>query len=666
MEHSFLLTQRVLSRFSSFFFLALFFVVYNLELIGANAQTVSTRSNSANVLVPNRSDPSLSEGRPIDETEDEDSQQSAVGGVDSLLSAKAVQTSIEGAIAFLKKQQLESGAWKEYPSYEPGTTSLCALALLTAGLDKTDPTLEKTLAYLSRFTPERQNQTYSIALQTMVFCLADPEFYRENILANVVWLTERQMRTANEFSGGWSYVGDNPSFERADNSNSQFALLALYEAELVGIRVDERVWDFALDYWKRMQNDDGSWGYRSSTYNPEGYPSGYGTGSMTCAGIASLAICSGVRDRSRARIEGENAYCCQDVEDEIAERISRGLDWLGKHFSVRVNPGHKVGTDSYFFYYLYGLERAGRLTANRFIGRSDWYREGAEILLQRKGSLTNFWNAQRDLNGNNCISTAFALLFLSKGRWPLLVSKLERDDEDWNAHPNDIAHLTSRVEREWDVHLIWQTIDSKRSTLDDYLQTPILAISGTKSPLPRDPEERERLVQNLRGYLLQGGFIFAEAIDGDVSFETGFRELMRLVLEDEPDAELRLLEPDHPIWTMEKTVEPDLTRPLWGVDYGCRTSVVFAPAQHPQADENGNRPSVDDDRPSLSCLWEATKSLPRDDADLISEKMKREVEAAFAIGINICAYATNRRMKYKDEIAYDAGKEDASDQELFL
>ncbi len=608
----------------------------------------------------------LSEGRPIEEVENAASEDSPADKGEMLLSAEAVKQAIEGAISFIRQKQLNNGEWKEYPGYAPGTTALTTLALLTAGLDKDDPTVAKALEYLAGFNAIKQNQTYPISLQTMVFCLADPEKYRETIETNVAWLAERQMKTGNEHRGGWSYIGDNQDAERADNSNSQFALLALYEAEIAGVEVPEEIWDNAEEYWKRMQNNDGSWGYRSSKLNPEGFPSGYGTGSMTCAGIAAMAICSGVREFARAKVEGDKVRCCQDVEDEAALRISRGLNWLGKHFSVQTNPGHAVGQDTYLFYYLYGLERVGRLTANRFVGRSDWYREGAEVLLKRKGVLSQFWNAQKDLAGNNVVSTSFALLFLSKGRWPTLISKLKfGEDDDWNMHPNDLAHLTTRVEREWDTHLIWQTIDSTKATLDDLLQTPILSISGTVSPIPKDPGERERLVKNLHGYLEQGGFIFGEAIDGDVSFEEGFRELMTEVLA-EDDADFTLLEPTHPIWTAEKTIDPKFTRPVWGIDFGCRTSVVLVPAYRPSPDENGKAPSVNDDRPSLSCLWEAAKNrVSEAESASASTKVRNEMEAAFALGINICAYATDRRMRFKDEIAADVGEELQKGSDVF-
>ena len=69
----------------------------------------------------------------------------------------------------------------------------------------------------------------------------------------------------------------------ATTATAQFAVLALYDAQRVGAKVSRETWELAADYWRRTQNDDGSWGY---------VPGDTGTGSMTCAGIGGLAICS--------------------------------------------------------------------------------------------------------------------------------------------------------------------------------------------------------------------------------------------------------------------------------------------------------------------------------------------------------------------------------------
>ena len=73
-----------------------------------------------------------------------------------------------------------------------------------------------------------------------------------------------------------------------------------------------------------------------------------------------------------------NVVCCGELDDSNA--VDRGLLWLGKQFSVRKNPGER----SWLLYYLYGVERVGRLTGRRFIGRHDWYREGAELLVREQ------------------------------------------------------------------------------------------------------------------------------------------------------------------------------------------------------------------------------------------------------------------------------------------
>ena len=575
-------------------------------------------------------------------------------GEELFLTPRAVQESIDGAVEYLRKAQNENGSWDGYPSYEPGTSALVLLALLAAGLPKDDPTMVRGLEYLRMFPQSPQQcQTYPISLQTMVFCQADPERDRLYIERNVQWLISSQFRTNNAFQGGWSYTGEVPQSSRTDNSNSQFATLALYEAQRAGMIIAPEVWQLTEDYWARMQNDDGSWGYRASPGPETATGSGGGTGSMTCAGIAALAIVESFHSPDGARIKGEKIDCCLPVDSGQSDRIDRGLQWLAKHFSVQSNPGTAVGTDTYLFYYLYGLERAARLTSNRFIGSNDWYREGADYLLRRKGELLSYWKAGPDLQRLSVISTSFALLFLSKGRWPVLISKLKyvaaeaSPTAPWNRHPDDLTRLTEYAEQQWKRNMIWQVIDSANAVADDYLQTPVLYLCGQVSPLPKENEAKKRFTAEIREYLEQGGFILAEALDGDESFETGFRDLMRAVFPDEPEGGLALLPPEHPIWNLEKEIPPEKLRPILGVDFGCRTSVIFIPPFRAKA-EDGQAPSVEEDRPSLSCLWALAGNVYR--KSNYAPKVQAEIQAGLDLGLNILAYATGRDLKYKEEI----------------
>jgi len=139
------------------------------------------------------------------------------------LTAEQVRASIDGAVKFLLTEQNEaSGAWTDIPRYPGGVTALCTLSLLNAGVEPSDPRIQKALKFLRKIEP---TQTYSAALQTMVFCEAEPRSDLPLIQRNVNWLESIQQP-----GGQWSYAAP----PGGDNSNSQFAILALHEAERAG------------------------------------------------------------------------------------------------------------------------------------------------------------------------------------------------------------------------------------------------------------------------------------------------------------------------------------------------------------------------------------------------------------------------------------------------
>ena len=79
------------------------------------------------------------------------------------------------------------------------------------------------------------------------------------------------------------------------------------------------------------------------------------------------------------------------------------MAWLQANFSVTTNPGHPNG--SHHLYYLYGLERMGMLADRRFIGSHDWYKQGADLLLEKQ-TAAGAWG--------NHVPTSFAILFLKR------------------------------------------------------------------------------------------------------------------------------------------------------------------------------------------------------------------------------------------------------------
>jgi hypothetical protein len=515
------------------------------------------------------------------------------------LNPREVSEAIDRAVAYLKRVQAADGSWPDFAANEGGVTSLCSLALLSAGVPPEDESIQRALDSLSTIPPK---WTYATSLQTMVFCAAAPKRFAPQILKNVRWLEAIQIKQGPN-KGAWSYPR-----AQGDNSNSQFAMLALYEAARVGVPVDPKTWQAALRYWQQTQNANGSWGYQ---------PGQPGTGSMTCAGISAVVMAESQLAEGDATVENGHILCCG--QQPLDRSVERGLEWLAQNFSVHVNPGRG---DAWLFYYLYGVERVGRMTARRFIGDHDWFREGTEMLLRAQDKLSGFWRGVGHGESEKEIGTSFALLFLAKGRRPIVMSKIRHTEDDWNHHRNDAANLTSYVEKQWRRDLSWQVIESHVASVDDLLQSPVLYLNGSDPPKFSEGE-----VKNLRAYIDQGGFLFAVASCGGQNFDAGFRQLMKRVFP-EPEYELKLLPPDHPVWHAEQPVTPNELHPLYGINVGCRTSVIYCP----------------DD---LSCLWELAR--PGRESRLDAE-VRQQVRGGLAIGINVLAYATNREVKFKDEI----------------
>jgi hypothetical protein len=531
------------------------------------------------------------------------------------LTAEQVRTAIRQGTEYLLNEQSPRGTWDEMAQYPGGVSALCTLALLNAGVPPTDPKIEKSLAYLRGL---QLTKTYTVSLQTMALAAGSPRRDAVLIQRNVDWL-ERIQLTKGDRAGSWSY-GDELG---GDNSNSQFAVLALNEAERVGAKVKPQTWQMAADYWKRVQEPSGAWGYQP------GLP---GSGSMTCAGIGAWVICSGKVAPPAAKLEGGAVQCC--LPPGADDTLERAIVWMGRNFSVGRNPG--AGGVGWHLYYLYGLERVGRMTARRFIGDHDWYREGAELLVKEQDPFSHHWQGRGHAEDNPHIATALALLFLSKGRRPVLIAKLRHGpDLDWNNHSSDMANLVGLCEQQWGLDMTWQVIDPGQATVDDLLQAPVLFLSGSKDPELTGQE------QKFRDYIDRGGFLFAEAccVDGS-KFDEGLRKFLDKVFP-EGEYKLRVAEPSHPIWQIDKLVRPEspYIGKLYTVEYGCRTCVVFS--------------EVD-----LSCYWEL---YGRGRLNELPAVVRERIEDANAIGLNVLAYATNREPKGKEAsfAALDAENVDA-------
>jgi hypothetical protein len=538
------------------------------------------------------------------------------------MTARQVVDSIEKAKQALLAQQQPNGSWKTSGGadlHEIGDSILALLALLNTGMTAADPKIERGLNWLRGQSP---SLVYEISLMIQALAAAkDGKRDLTKIAELAAMLEDMQIRQGIN-AGSWSYTRAGGG---GDRSNGQFAVLGLREAQEMGISVSLDTWKRARNHWLATQNGDGSWSY-NMTRQPGG-----GTGSMTVAGIATLVITQAMLRSGEKELNADGTpNCCGDpVLDKPLEDACR---WLGYNFSVRTNPGDQ----RWILYYLYGLERAGRFSGRRFfINRAgqkyDWYREGADYLIGIQNQFAGTWKESE----NVVRSTSFALMFLSKGLAPVLINKLQhgpRDGNrpgvmgvDWNRHPDDIRNLTQYISNrdKWPKLLTWQTVDVSQATVPDLMQAPILFISGSDAPqfTPRDRDL-------FKEYILQGGFILVDNNCRSSAFDDGFRDLVRQMYPPS-EAQLKKLTAEHPVFRSEFNLIDDKTRAplveLWGVDVGCRTSIIYSPHD-------------------LSCLWDKWTSFKVPDRPQALVSM---IDKATKVGVNIVAYVTGREILNK-------------------
>jgi hypothetical protein len=545
-----------------------------------------------------------------------------------------VKQGIAKGVKYLRRVQRPNGSWEVDlidPRMRGGWSCLALLALLNSGVPAKDPTVAHGLEWLRG---QEFSATYVRALQTMVYAEAGQlSEDRERIKRNVDWLIKARITDQQGEMHGWSY-NLKPPTGHGDNSNTQYALLGLYAGKSAGIAIPAEVWQAIRKYYEREQQPDGGW-----LYSSQGAPHGPGSSlTMTTAGLSGLLIAGAElnKDREKPRGDGTFANCGKYSENKA---LARALGWLGSTIRTpdgRVRDRFRLVYGNRTFYNLYGIERAGRLSGLRFLGKHDWYREGCKLLAAGdpvndpsglyKQHADGSWRGPEYYDQWPVISTSFALLFLSKGRTPVLISKLvngpwprQDDDTDWNNDRNDLHHLTAFASRELfkQMPLAWQNFDILRAVADhhgarreadelnvlsDMLQSPIVYLTGHKSPLHRFSAVEKEL---LKKYVEDGGFVLAEACCGSKEFDAGFRELVRELW---PDNELTPLPAGHPVWSTHFPVPPGSFH-LHGLHVGCKTVLIYSPED-------------------LSCLWES------------NQLDTGRGQLAFRTGANIIAYAT--------------------------
>ena len=531
------------------------------------------------------------------------------------VTSQMVAAAVQKGLAYIRQRQAAGGGWPDHGGYRGGITALSLLAMLNAGVPPEDADVARGLKAMAAVDNQH---TYVVSLKAQVFAAAyasakaeDPnlDMYYKQVYEAAEWLTKAQVNT-----GMWTYGKGGGG---GDNSNTQFALLGIHEAANLRARpphkpiaIPQKLWDQSRKHFENTQSPDGGWGYAGKA---QGY------GSMTAAGVASLYIC-GLRLNVGGRkqfINGAYPDCGKYTQNVV---LAKGLEWLGKNFSVRENP-RKGG--SWLHYYLYGLERVGMISGKRTIGEQDWYRQGAEHLVTTQ---------RGDGSWIGPLETTFSVLFLAKGNRPVLIQKAQWDGR-WNRNVHDLENLTSFIGDKLGQHVAWQTT-SLSPPVEELRASPILFITGHEFPKFTD-EEKEKL----RKFVRSGGTLVFEACCGNDKFAQDFKAFAREVW---PEYPLRDISPDgadrHPVWESYYTYDEHF-KPmaemiggnygLQGIDVGCRTSVFFSPR-------------------ALSCLWEL-------------QDIPQWSQFTFKLATNIAAYATGRERLATKLEAVELPREEETD-----
>lgn len=308
---------------------------------------------------------------------------------------------------------------------------LCALALVHADAHKKFPDFDASLrSYLTRVDPSQNvsDLTYVNGLLCMLIeAYGDPTF-ESKLQTAARWLVESQGKDGTwtydsglpetlfnhaaatsvlQVSGGlppdaraepWKRISPWPKDTlNGDNSCTQYAMLGLESATSSGIRLPPDLWARSLALMRHRQGEkSGGWDYRETSEDG-------GYGSMTASGVCIVAMSLYQGGRS-------------DFADDPA--IVHGLGWLDQNFNVNNHP--KYGNESDFVYYwLYSVERVGRMLGTDFIGIHEWYPEGAAWLVHGQQPNGLWAGLDGDEKNDTRLPSSFALLFLTRATPPL-------------------------------------------------------------------------------------------------------------------------------------------------------------------------------------------------------------------------------------------------------
>jgi len=469
-----------------------------------------------------------------------------------------------------------------------GTDALCVYALLQAGQSIKDARLAPTSKFvkemldkLKKSNANGQCQTYTCGLRIAALTVLNRQEDQACIKddANTLMLTVDH--------GGYTYqrivsrnnnMPSNTPPGPFDNSNSQYGLLGVWlAAEDDDIEVPDGYWQQVQAHWEDTQLADGAWDYTGAGARARQLPrmsgaagiAGAGvasdeTLSMTCAGIASLFVCHDWLDPAHFNSNKVG-------REPLSPQLAQGLSWLETGNNCVTLTGMV-----YEGYTLYSLERVGLASGFKYFGKHDWYRELAAHAAAGVAPNGAVVGGRRlvfpgAMAGADPIPTAYCLLFLARGRHPILMNKL-RFDGDWANRPRDVANLARFASHALERPFNWQ-VNSIDHEWTDWMDSPVLYLASHQTLKLTDAQ-----VDNLRQYVLNGGLLFTQADGNSAEFNKFAADLAKKLF---PQYALKDVPPDSSLY---KEPLPVKSRPaLKMLSNGARILMLHSPIDISQA-----------------------------------------------------------------------------------
>jgi hypothetical protein len=359
-----------------------------------------------------------------------------------------------------------------------GTPALTGLALLEARVPADDPTVQAITAKV-RDAAYKQTRTYQISLCLMYLDrLGDPAD------VPLIQMLALRLLVGQSAQGGWVYeccaavsaadeqrlranlkegapAGKDPprlhpdleQYGRAllaarkpvdpgDNSNTQFAVLALWMSRKHGVPVEPAL-DLMEKRFVALQDPGtGNWSYQAPKPDakPDAAPAPPGSPAMYCAGLIGMAVSLARREEQRAKTvppetkptdpfyqpAGGGAKKRSDPRELVAFRAFAGLS---SNLAEQARSGKglfipQAARGQYDMYFLWSLERVCVIYGVDKIGGFDWYDAVSTTLVRTQGA-DGSWPV--GLYGSE-VNTALAALILCKANLARdLTGKLQKD-----------------------------------------------------------------------------------------------------------------------------------------------------------------------------------------------------------------------------------------------